>query len=133
MFSRRNSLVALFILLAAVQGCRRHRQNTSQPNLTVSYEVSPLPARVGHDVTVTIKMKDGSEKPIDGAHIKLEANMSHAGMAPITAEASETGPGRYETRMKLTMAGDWQVLVLLTLPDDREVDQQFEIKGVAPA
>ena len=114
-------------------GCRRHRQGTTQSNLTVSYEVSPLPARVGNDVTITIRMKDASEKPIDGAHIKLEANMSHAGMAPITAEANETGPGRYETRMKLTMAGDWQVLVLLTLPDDREVDQQFEIKGVAPA
>ena len=59
--------------------------------------------------------------------------MSHAGMAPVTAEAKEIGPGRYQTTMKLTMAGDWQVLVLLTLADGREVDQEFEIKGVQPA
>ena len=129
-FRRRKSLVALFVWLAAVQGCEQ--QSASKPNLTVSYEVAPLPARVG-DVTITIKMTDGSEKPIAGARIKLEGNMSHAGMAPVFAEAKEIGPGRYQTSMQLTMAGDWQVLVHLTLPDGREVDQQFEIREVAPA
>jgi YtkA-like protein len=117
-------------LVAVAHGCRPHR--SSQQNLTFEYEVSPLPARVG-DVTITIKMTDGSARPVAGAHVKLEANMSHAGMAPITAEANEIKPGRYQTHMKLTMAGDWQVLVLLTLPGDIELDQQFEIKGVAPA
>ena len=130
MFRRRKSLVALFVWLAVVQGCQQ--QSASKPNLTVSYEVSPLPARVG-DVTITIKMTDGSETPIAGARIKLEGNMSHAGMAPVFADAKEIAPGRYQTSMKLTMAGDWQVLVHLTLPDGREVDQQFEIKEVAPA
>ena len=130
MFARRNLFVALFICLAVVPGCRRH--SSSKQELTVSYEVSPLPARVG-DVTITIKMTDSSQKPIAGAHIKLEGNMSHAGMAPVTAEATEMGAGRYQTNMKLTMAGDWQVLVLLTLPDGREVDQEFEIKAVQPA
>lgn len=130
MFARRNLLVALCVCLAVVQGCRQH--SSSKDNLTVSYEVSPLPARVG-DVNITIKMTDGSQKPIAGAHVKLEGNMSHAGMAPVTAEATEMGAGRYQTSMKLTMAGDWQVLVLLTLPDGREVDQEFEIKAVQPA
>ena len=113
-----------------MQGCRQ--QSASKPNLTVSYEVSPLPARVG-DVTITIRMTDASEKPIAGARIKLEGNMSHAGMAPVFAEAKEIGPGRYQTSMKLTMAGDWQVLVHLTMPDGSEVEQQFGIKEVAPA
>jgi hypothetical protein len=98
----------------------------------MSYQVSPQPARVG-DVTITINMKDGSEKPIAGATVKLEGNMSHAGMSPVLAEAKEIGPGRYQANMKLTMAGDWDVLVLLTLPDGSEADQEFEIKNVAPA
>jgi len=59
--------------------------------------------------------------------------MSHAGMAPAFADAKEIGPGQYRTNMKLSMAGDWQVLVHVTLPDGRELDQQFEIKEVAPA
>lgn len=113
-----------------MQGCRH--ESASTLNLSISYEVSPLPARVG-DVTITIKMKDGSQQPVAGARIKLEGNMSHAGMAPVLAEAKEIGPGQYRANMNLPMAGDWQVLVHLTLPDDRELDQQFEIKEVAPA
>lgn len=101
-------------------------------DLTFSYEVSPLPARVG-DVTITINLKSGSNEPVAGARIKLEGNMSHAGMAPVFAEAKEIGPGQYRTNMNLSMAGDWHVLVHVTLPDGRELDQQFEIKEVAPA
>ena len=130
MLRRRDLLIALFVLFAFVQGCRR--ESAATPNLTVSFEVSPLPARVG-DVTITIRMKDGSNEPLAGARIKLEGNMSHAGMAPVFAEAKEIGPGQYRTNMNLSMAGDWQVLVHLTLPDGRELDQQFEIKEVAPA
>lgn len=122
------SFLVPFVLLC---GCR-HQSRTTPANLTVSYEVSPLPARVG-DVTITIKIKDGSNEPVAGARIKLEGNMSHAGMAPVFAEAKEIGRGQYRTNMNLSMAGDWQVLVRLTLPDGREVDQQFEIKEVAPA
>lgn len=130
MLRKLDLLIALFVLFAFVQGCRRESAATS--NLTFSYEVSPLPARVG-DVTITIRIKDGLNEPVAGARIKLEGNMSHAGMAPVFAEAKEIGPGQYRTRMNLSMAGDWQVLVRLTLPDGREVDQQFEIKEVAPA
>lgn len=101
-------------------------------DLTFSYEVSPLPARVG-DVTITINLKSGSNEPVAGARIKLEGNMSHAGMAPVFAEAKEIGPGQYRTNMNLSMAGDWHVLVHVILPDGRELDQQFEIKEVAPA
>lgn len=123
------SVVVTCVLLC---GCR-HRSAATTQNLTVSYEVSPLPARVG-DVTITIKLKDvGSSEPITGARIRLEGNMSHAGMAPVFAEAKEIGPGQYRTNMKLSMAGDWHVLMHLILPDGRELDQEFEIKEVAPA
>ena len=98
----------------------------------MSYEVSPLPARVG-DVTITIEMMHGPDEPVAGARVELEGNMSHAGMAPVFAEAKEIAPGRYRTNMNLPMAGDWVVMVHLTLADGRELDRQFEIKEVAPA
>ena len=56
--------------------------------------------------------------------------MSHAGMSPVFATANETGPGQYSSSMELTMAGDWHVVVHMILPDGRELDRQFEIKGV---
>ena len=59
--------------------------------------------------------------------------MSHAGMVPVFADAVELEPGRYRSNLQLTMAGDWVVLVHLTLPDGLKVVRQFEIEGVAPA
>jgi YtkA-like len=98
----------------------------------MSYEVSPLPARVG-DVTITISMMHGPGEPAAGARVELEGTMSHAGMTPVFAEAKEIAPGRYRTNMNLPMAGDWIVMVHLTLADGRELERQFEIKEVAPA
>ena len=61
----------------------------------------------------------------------LEANMSHAGMVPVLTVARETEPGRYQSSMEFSMAGDWFILVHAILPDGRKLDRQFEIKGVA--
>ena len=129
---QKSTRLILVLTLVLLCGCR-HQGAPAASNLTISYEVSPLPARVG-DVTITIRMKDGgSNEPIAGARIKLEGNMSHAGMAPVFADTKEIGPGQYRTNMKLSMPGDWYVLVHLTLPDGRELEQEFEIKEVAPA
>ena len=56
----------------------------------------------------------------------LEGNMSHAGMSPVFAEAHEAGNGNYRATMELSMAGEWIVLVHVTLADGRKVEQQFE-------
>lgn len=101
------------------------------PDLVLLHEVSPQPPRVG-PVTITLKLSDLSGKPVSGAHIRLEGNMSHAGMAPVFAEASETDPGSYRSILNLSMAGDWDVLVHVTLRDSRTLEQHFDIKGVAP-
>ena len=66
-----------------------------------------------------------------GARIKLEGNMSHAGMAPVFADAKEIEPGRYQSNMELSMAGDWYVSTRVTLADGRQFDREIEIKGVS--
>ncbi len=129
MFRKRNSLVALCVWLAIVQGCRDRTGSSS--DLTLEHEISPQPARVG-PVTITLRLMDAAGTPVTGALLKLEGNMSHAGMAPVFADANETEPGRYRSTLELSMAGDWHVLVKITLPDNRKLERQFEIKGVAP-
>jgi hypothetical protein len=51
-------------------------------------------------------------------------------MAPVFADARELEPGRYQSSMGLSMAGDWHVLVHVTLADRRKFDREFEIKEV---
>jgi hypothetical protein len=53
-------------------------------------------------------------------------------MVPVFAEARETAPGRYQSSMELSMAGDWNVTVHATLSDGRKLDHEFEIRGVEP-
>ena len=123
-----NRIVSLCLLCLLVAGCR------SQPSvdIRVAPEVAPQPPRVGR-ATITLRVTTASGALVNGARIKLEGNMSHSGMAPVFVDASEVEPGRYRANMELTMAGDWVVIVHLTLRDGAKVDRQFEIKGVAPA
>ena len=126
---KRNLLVAVCVWLALLQGCRNQADTSS--DLTLAHEVSPQPPRVGR-VTITLRLADMAGAPVTGAVVKLEGNMSHAGMVPVFGEAKETEPGRYRSTLELSMAGDWVVLVGVTLPDNRKFERHFEIKGVAP-
>lgn len=123
-----NTILSLCLLCLFVAGCR------SQPSvdIRIAPEVEPQPARVGQ-ATITLRITDSSGALVKGARIKLEGDMSHSGMAPVFADAAEFESGRYRANIELTMAGDWIVLVHLTLRDGAKVERQFDIKGVAPA
>ena len=99
-------------------------------SVAVECEVSPRPPRVGPAV-FSLKLTDaGTSKPVSGARVRLEGNMTHAGMSPVFAEAKEDEPGRYRATLEFTMGGDWVVLVHAVLPDGRKVERQFDVKGV---
>jgi hypothetical protein len=126
---KRISLVGFCVWLALWQGCSH--QTDSAKNLTLAHEISPQSPRVGQ-VTIALRLTDAAGTPVTGALMKLEGNMSHAGMVPVFSEAKEIEPGRYLTTLELSMAGDWHVLVTVTLPDKQKFERQFEIKEVAP-
>ena len=110
-----------------LNGCQRRAE--PHAGISVEHEVEPRPPRVGA-ARVTLRVADASGRPLGGARVRLEANMSHAGMRPVFAEAVESGPGRYQTELEFTMAGDWVVLVHAALPDGRKIERQFDVKGV---
>ena len=116
------------LFVAGFSGCR----GQSSQVVFVAHEVLPQPPRVGQ-VEIRLRLTDASRKPLIGAEIKLEGNMSHAGMSPVFVDTLEVAPGEYRANMELSMAGDWVVFVHLTLPDGAKLERQFEIKGVAPA
>jgi hypothetical protein len=107
-----------------------NKQSAPAQAITIEHEVTPQPVHVGA-ATITLRLADASRKAVvTGAQITLEGNMSHAGMAPVFATAKEIEPGRYQAPLALSMAGDWVILVHLTLSDGQKLDQQFEIPGV---
>ena len=86
--------------------------------------------RVGA-VTIDLKIRHKDGKPVGGARVELEGNMTHAGMSPVNVAAKEIAPGSYRSALELPMAGDWIVLVNITLMDGQKVQRQLELKGVA--
>jgi hypothetical protein len=128
-FLKRSLMVAVCACVVIMQACRP--QQSKPPDLTFAHEISPQPPRVGK-VTITVHIKDTSGAAVFGARLHFEGNMSHAGMAPVFAEARETAPGRYQSVMELPMAGDWNITVHVTLSDGHKLDHEFEIRGVGP-
>ena len=99
--------------------------------LAVEHEISPEPARVG-PATIILRLADANGKPVTGARIAMEADMSHAGMSPLFSEANETEPGRYQAHLEFQMAGDWVILLHVTLPGGKKLERQIEVRGVRP-
>jgi len=120
-----------FFRVAALLMTGCSHPGSSQPTLTIDHELSPLPAHAG-PVTITLHLAEGAAKPVTGAHIKIEADMTHAGMSPVFGEATEIEPGRYQSPLTLQMAGDWVILLHITLSDGTRLERQFNIPGVQP-
>lgn len=80
--------------------------------------------------TIELKVRQPDGQPVSSARVQLEGNMTHPGMSPVSAEAKEIAPGNYRGDLELTMAGDWVVLVNITLASGQRVQRQLELKGV---
>lgn len=118
------SFVCAAALLAGA--CRGSVEPSS--SVLVSCDISPQPPRVGPAV-ISLRLSDAG-KPVAGARVTLEGDMTHAGMTPVFAEATEVEPGRYRATLVFTMGGDWVVLVHAALADGRRLERQLDVKGV---
>jgi hypothetical protein len=105
------------------------RPVASSAFVAIEYEISPKPIRVGSAI---LKLSDASGKPVTGAHIAIETDMSHAGMSPGFAEAKEAEAGHYQAQLKFQMAGDWVILLHGTLPEGTKLERQIDLRGVRP-
>lgn len=123
--SRSGVFACLGVLLATACGS----PSEALPALVIQHEIAPWPPRIGPAV-VTVRLTGTLRKAVTGAHILLEANMSHAGMSPSFGEAKEVEPGRYQAPLAFTMAGDWVILAHVTLADGHKLERQIEVNGV---
>jgi hypothetical protein len=129
---RRSDRIAGFVLfVGALFLLACDKPAVFSPALKVSFEARPQPVRVG-PVNVAFILADAGGKPVAGAHLQAEADMTHAGMSPVFATVEEKRPGRYESTLKLEMAGDWVILLRGTSPDGTKLERQFELKDVRP-
>jgi len=113
-------------LAVACSGAAEHA------DVDVRVSVAPQPPTMGAAaVEVTLNDTAGeTAAPLTGATVRIEGNMSHAGMVPVFADAAEVRPGVYTAELELTMAGDWFLIVTAELADGREVERTHDLPGV---
>lgn len=120
-------LVGIIIFLIA-GGCGRAQKSgpETQDSYQVSFAVEPAQPVVGPS-TLVLTLADASGEPVTNATVAIEANMSHAGMVPVNAAATDGQGGVFRVPLAWTMGGDWYVDAKFTLPDGKIVIRRFPV------
>lgn len=118
----------LIIVLVLLGGCGRNQsaEPQTQDDYQVTFATEPAQPLIG-DGTVIITVKDKAGQPVDGARLSIEANMNHAGMVPVNAEASGSEAGVYRLPLKWTMGGAWYVDVKIATAGGQTIERRFPV------
>jgi len=129
-------LAALLVVVSLSPGnaaCgRRDQAARIDPRVDLTWTLRPATAVVG-PATLTVSLRAPSGTPLAGATVRIEGHMTHAGMAPLVAEAVERAPGVYDAAFAFTMQGDWVLLVSVNLPDGTRVERRIDVANVRPS
>lgn len=122
------ALALLVLLLLIGAACGRSASGEGGEDYTVNITASPT--TVG-PATVSVSLRDADGTPLTGATVKIEGNMSHAGMKPVFSDAHEVGNGDYATDdFEFTMGGDWIITASITLADGTTFDRSVDVPAV---
>jgi hypothetical protein len=128
-YTRRNNvpkrfIVLLLILMMLLAACRQEEPTTNEAvNIDIAFE--PAELFVTDDSTVIITLTDNAGQVIDDATVNVRGDMSHAGMTPVLREITAGTEGVYTSDYEWTMAGDWNVEIVVTLPDGTTTGETF--------
>ena len=126
--TRAAAIAGVLAAAALATACRRAAK---EAHVDVRWTLSPPAPAIG-PATLAVTLDDAAGKPVAGAKVRLEGHMTHAGMAPVFADAVEARdtPGLYAIAFTFTMEGDWILLVSVTLPDGARTGRRIDVRSV---
>lgn len=118
----------LFLLATALLlgGCRRGGSSANTSDVRIDL-VKPLFSPAVGPNMLRVQVLDRADNPVEDAIIQARADMTHAGMVPIFAEADAAQDGVYTLPLEWTMSGEWIVTIEAKLPDGRTASEQFDL------
>ncbi len=98
---------------------------TAGSDLRVRVEVEGEPLVGPVPVTVYILQNNAG---VEGAEVEVVGDMTHAGMTPVVAQATESEAGLYRAEdFAFTMAGDWVVTADITLASGQQLSSETRV------
>ena len=121
-------IVGILASCCILAGCSR-----KGADVTVALTIDPPRPAAGVEIVVQLNVRNRDGTAATGLKMQCAAQMSHPGMTPVISPIVERGSGIYETRLRLSMPGDWVLAASGELPGGRSMTSSFRIPGVAPA
>jgi hypothetical protein len=109
-------LVAALVLVA----CRPEGGASLDARVTID----PPAPQVGN-----VRVEVVTSRELDLVRVEVVGDMTHAGMIPVEAVASELEPGQWVVEsFTFTMAGDWVITVTGTARDGSKRDREVRVR-----
>lgn len=122
-------LAVLAVLVVAVSYLGWKSMTLSAPNTNtsgISLSTDPSPLRPGR-ATFMIDVKDTNGKPVDGATVSFDINMTAMNMGTQRGTATSQGNGRYSAVGNMSMRGPWRVATSVKMPDGSTESKDFTV------
>jgi hypothetical protein len=123
----RRVIAALFALCCCLGACQ-----ASARDVGITWTIEPARPAVQSVATIRFTLENPRGEALRGARLRLAAHMSHPGMTPLAARVTDRGDGTYESRLELSMSGNWTLVVSGELADGRRITRQTEVAVVEP-
>lgn len=120
-------LAGLVLVSALLVACKPPPDRTASQgdgSVLMEAEFTQTPA-IG-PAPLVVRLTDPAGDPIEGASIRVEGDMTHAGMQPVQVTAEGVGDGVYRADdMRFNMAGDWIITITATVDGKRSSTALF--------
>jgi hypothetical protein len=82
---------------------------------------------VGRHNDVTFDVRDQAQRPITGATMRLQADMTTMAMPVPPTIATDQGSGRYVAHPFFSMAGPWRLTLTIAVPGHPDAHATFDV------
>lgn len=118
MINRQVFITTLLVITLGLASCSSNtlplQATQTAGALSVSLKVDPDPPVPMQDALLELRLFDSKGQPLSGANVSLDLTMPGMQMPMNRPEVVESGGGVYQAKTLFTMAGKWQIQVVVT-------------------
>jgi len=122
-------MMLAFVLSACMNGASAPASapGADAPGYQIELTTNPSQPAVG-DSEIVLDVRDNKGMPVTDAIVRITAGMSGAmNHGDISGKADNKGGGKYGTRLKFSMAGEWNFTITIDRPNQLKFNKDLRV------